>query len=142
MHFSTPLLLSSLFSFSLALPADVPEAMSQLKSRAEAPQDVKPGRLNVSYDFTAFRTLSSGGSEKSSLSPVKASGYFTIKAYNSESPIHLMDINASNNKFFVGNATGSQCPSTISNCPIGNVTALRVTNTGGARLVSNTYPRR
>ncbi|KAL8823795.1 MAG: hypothetical protein Q9170_008316 [Blastenia crenularia] len=125
MHFSTTFFLTSLFSFSIALPADLPPAVKGLT----------PFRLDVSYDwktFSSFATYSGGG--KSTLSPVKASAPFTIKAYNSESPIHMMDITASYNKFFVGNATGSFCPKAIPNCPRGNVTALEVTNTGGAHM--------
>ncbi|KAL8715224.1 MAG: hypothetical protein Q9220_001182 [cf. Caloplaca sp. 1 TL-2023] len=129
MHFSTLHLVFSLFSFSLALP-------SPLSSRQEA----RPGRLNVSYDASpkiiGFQTLSSGGM-KAGNPPVQAkeSGAFTIKAYNSESPIHMMDINASNRKFFVGNMTGSECPPSVQDCPAGNVTALSVNSTGGANLV-------
>ncbi|KAL8945687.1 MAG: hypothetical protein Q9222_007808, partial [Ikaeria aurantiellina] len=126
MHLSTSLLFSTLFSLSLALP-------SVLSPR----QEPRPGRLNVSYDtqITGFKTFSSGGLKAgaSSTKP-KASGPFTIKAYNSVSPIHMMDINASENKFFVGNKTGSACPPSVQSCPVGNVTALMVNATGGAEL--------
>ncbi|KAI4121352.1 MAG: hypothetical protein LQ338_006415 [Usnochroma carphineum] len=122
MHFSTAALLSSLFSLSLARPSQLPEALDQSD---DAPVN-QPGRLNITYSAASYRTYSLG--------PVQASAPFTIKAYNSESPIHLMDINASYDKFFVGKATNSSCPPTIPNCPVGNVTALQVTNTGEASL--------
>ncbi|KAL9598592.1 MAG: hypothetical protein Q9219_004423 [cf. Caloplaca sp. 3 TL-2023] len=138
MHFSTTLLLSSLFSFSLALPALEPESVKGLPSNGDVPRE-KNGRFDVSYNFITYKTLSSGGSGsgsgKSSLSPVGASDFFTIKAYNSIRPIHMMDIVVSNNKWYIGNiTTNSSCPQTIPNCPVGNVTALRVTNAGGAQL--------
>ncbi|KAL8696033.1 MAG: hypothetical protein Q9201_007857 [Fulgogasparrea decipioides] len=131
MHFSASLLLSSIFSLSLALPSP----------QSDGPV-VPPGRLPVNYNF-GMRTLSSGGTKAPSL--LKASAPFTIKAYNSESPIHLMDINASYNRFWVGNATNSSCPddrpadaapNSPAPCPVGNVTALETTSTGGAHLDS------
>ncbi|KAI4152142.1 MAG: hypothetical protein L6R39_001893 [Caloplaca ligustica] len=124
MQLSTTVLLSSVFSLSLALPSGLSEASSD----PDAAPVAIPGRLNVSYTAITYKTLSNLHG------PPKASPPFTIKAYNSESPIHLMDINASNDKFFVGNITGSSCPPTIPNCPVGNVTALQVTSTGGAHL--------
>lgn len=130
MQLSTTVLLSSVFSLSLALPSGLSEASSD----PDAAPVAIPGRLNVSYTAITYKTLSNLHG------PPKASPPFTIKAYNSESPIHLMDINASNDKFFVGNITGSSCPPTIPNCPVGNVTALQVTSTGGAHLVSGTRP--
>lgn len=122
MHFSAPLVLASLFSLSHALP--------QLGEPAQA----LPGRLPVSYNQPTYRTYShkSGGVA----AEVKASQPFTIKAYNSVSPIHMMDIVASNRSFFVGNMTGSLCPIEVGDCPVGNVTALQVTRKGEAQLVS------
>ncbi|KAL8729337.1 MAG: hypothetical protein Q9166_004834 [cf. Caloplaca sp. 2 TL-2023] len=120
MHFST-LVLSSLFSLSLALP-QFEEPMVQ----------PRPGRLLVSYNKPVFKTY--GSKSGGIAAEVKASQPFTIKAYNSESPIHMMDIVASNRKFFVGNKTGSLCPEDIKDCPIGNVTALKVTDEGFALL--------
>ncbi|KAL8644213.1 MAG: hypothetical protein Q9210_007366 [Variospora velana] len=127
MHFSTTLLLSSVFSFSLALPADFdPKDLGQL------PQ---PGRLNVSYSGITYSQLS--GSLGEYEKPDPTSKPFTIKAYNSEHPktVHEMDITASNGKFWVGNATGSYCPRAVTDCPVGNVTALQITKEDGADLV-------
>ncbi|KAL8910601.1 MAG: hypothetical protein Q9172_007813 [Xanthocarpia lactea] len=113
-------MLASLFSLSHALP--------QLGEPAQA----LPGRLPVSYNQPTYKTYShkSGGVT----AEVKASQPFTIKAYNSVSPIHMMDIVASNRNFFVGNMTGSLCPIEVGDCPVGNVTALQVTRKGEAQL--------
>ncbi|KAL8932283.1 MAG: hypothetical protein Q9211_006409 [Gyalolechia sp. 1 TL-2023] len=45
-----------------------------------------------------------------------------------------MDINAWGDRFFVGKPTRTFCPSNIRDCPVGNVTVLNVTDTGGANL--------
>ncbi|KAL8687626.1 MAG: hypothetical protein Q9218_006255 [Villophora microphyllina] len=128
MHFSTAVVLSSVFSLSFALPAPQPGS-----------QAAKPGRLNVDYSF-AFKTFASGESTGTG-AKIQASAPFTIKAYNSESPIHMMDINVSYNKFWVGNATNSTCPENRVEkppqpCPVGNITALITTSTGGAQMDS------
>ena len=139
MHFSTPLVLASIFSLSVALPAP------------QEPAPVAPGRLPVSYDFqlntVTFKEYASGGSGKGSgkgsTTPVAASTPFTIKAYNSESPIHMMDITASYNRFWVGNSTNSTCTQLLPGvpspdpCVTGNATALYTTATGKAKLVDN-----
>lgn len=133
MHFSAAVVLSSIFTLTLALPAP--------QSGSKAPA---PGRLNVNYNFNK-QTLSSGSKASSNgLSMIKASAPFTIKAYNSESPIHMMDINVSYNKFWVGNATNSTCPEDRPGnppqpCPVGNITALLTTSTGGAQMVRLWY---
>ncbi|KAL8770119.1 MAG: hypothetical protein Q9209_004157 [Squamulea sp. 1 TL-2023] len=121
MQFSTPLFLSTLFTLSLALPQFEPTV------------EPNPGRLLVSYNKITYKTL---GSTKSGEieAEVKDSQPFTIKAYNSESPIHMLDIVASNRKFFIGNITGSRCPEEVRDCPVGNVTALKVTDEGYAQL--------
>lgn len=135
MHFSTSVLLSSLFSLSLALPSGLSRDLGN-----DAPV-ARPGRLNVSYESEAMHF-----SQVSALygDPV-ASQPFTIKAYNSESAIHMMNITASYNKFWVGNVTGNRCPppaaikaapwAKANDCPAGNETALEVTGTGEAHLV-------
>ncbi|KAL8635238.1 MAG: hypothetical protein Q9228_007251 [Teloschistes exilis] len=135
MHFSAAVVLSSIFSLTNALPAP--------QSGSKAPA---PGRLNVNYNFNKA-TLSSGSQDKAKAGPlsmIKASGPFTIKAYNSESPIHMMDINVSYNRFWVGNATNSTCPEDRPTnppqpCPVGNVTALLTTSTGGAKMDSGVF---
>ncbi|KAI4251361.1 MAG: hypothetical protein LQ352_004906 [Teloschistes flavicans] len=133
MHFSAAVVLSSIFTLTLALPAP--------QSGSKAPA---PGRLNVNYNFNK-QTLSSGSKASSNgLSMIKASAPFTIKAYNSESPIHMMDINVSYNKFWVGNATNSTCPEDRPGnppqpCPVGNITALLTTSTGGAQMDSGVF---
>lgn len=130
MHFSTPVVLSSLFSLSLALP------------QLPKPEGQPTGRLLVSYynepTFRTFGMKSGASSSGGKGSPVlKESKPFTIKAFNSESPeIHMMDIVASNGKFFIGNMTGSTCPENVQDCPTGNVTALQTTDTGRVYLVS------
>lgn len=135
-------MLTTLFSFSLALPR-APAAIEGLTPPSEIPPEKKSGRLKVTYQFTsnaAPKQYANGGGDdftKTPLVPLKASGPFTLKAYNSESPIHLFDIVASNDKFFVGNMTRSLCPPGILDCPVGNVTALNVTEKGGAQLVSD-----
>ncbi|KAL8992396.1 MAG: hypothetical protein Q9188_007596 [Gyalolechia gomerana] len=137
MHFSTTCLLSTLFSFSLALPAKTPAAIVGLTPPSKIPPEARSGRLDVSYDFNKPREFSKGSDDSFSKTPlyeIKASVPFTIKAYNSESPIHLMDITASDNRFYVGKPTRSSCPPNIRHCPVGNVTALEVTDRGGARL--------
>lgn len=148
MHFSTACLLSTLFSFSLALPSKAPAAIEGLTPPSKIPPEARSGRLDVSYQFktgVSAKQYANGGSDdftKTPLVPLKASGPFTLKAYNSESPIHLFDIVASNNKFFVGNLTRSSCPPNIPDCPVGNVTALEVTGGGGAELVCCTRGRK
>ncbi|KAL8937873.1 MAG: hypothetical protein Q9216_004199 [Gyalolechia sp. 2 TL-2023] len=135
MHFSTTCLFSALFSFSFALPAKGPAAIAGLTPPADIPPEARSGRLDVSYDFSNPRQLSNDGDDKFSKEPlydIKASVPFTIKAYNSESPIHLMDITAAGNKFFVGKDLAPLCPPNTRVCP--NVTALKVTDQGGARL--------
>ncbi|KAI4219146.1 MAG: hypothetical protein L6R36_008535, partial [Xanthoria steineri] len=128
MHFSTPVVLSSLFSLSLALP------------QLPKPEGQPTGRLLVSYynepTFRTFGMKSGASSSGGKGSPVlKESKPFTIKAFNSESPeIHMMDIVASNGKFFIGNMTGSTCPENVQDCPTGNVTALQTTDTGRVYL--------
>lgn len=130
MHFSTPVLLSSLFSLSLALP-QLPQ-----------PKGQPTGRLLVSYynepTFRTFGMKSGASSSGGKGSPVlKESKPFTIKAFNSESPqIHMMDIVASYGKFFIGNMTGSTCPENVKDCPTGKVTALQTTREGRVYLVS------
>ncbi|KAL8979673.1 MAG: hypothetical protein Q9177_006078 [Variospora cf. flavescens] len=123
MHFSTTLLLSSVFSFSLALPAGFdPTDLGPL------PQ---PGRLNVSYSRITYSQLSASLGKSGPTKP------FTIKAYNSLNPsVHLKDITASNGKFWVGNATGSYCPPTVADCPVGNVTVLQGTEDGVELVVA------
>lgn len=123
MHFSTTLLLSSVFSFSLALPAGFdPTDLGPLP---------KPGRLNISYSRTTYSQLSGSLGKSGPISKP-----FTIKAYSSFEPsVHLKDITASNGKFWVGNATGSYCPPTVADCPVGNVTVLQAIE-GGVELVS------
>ncbi|KAL8747140.1 MAG: hypothetical protein Q9184_007645 [Pyrenodesmia sp. 2 TL-2023] len=133
MHFSTSVLLSSVFSLSFALPSGLSRDLGN-----DAPV-ARPGRLNVTYESKAIF------SQVSALygDPV-ASQPFTIKAYNSESAIHLMNITASYNKFWVGNVTGNRCPppavtkdapwAKSNECPAGNETALEVTGTGEAHL--------
>ncbi|KAL8964585.1 MAG: hypothetical protein Q9197_006876 [Variospora fuerteventurae] len=118
MHFSTTLLLSSVFSFSIALPAGFdPTDLGPLP---------RPGRLNVSYSGITYTQLSGSLGKSDPISEP-----FTIKAFNSIEPsVHRMDITASNGKFWVGNATGSYCPPTVTDCPVGNVTALQITNDG------------
>ncbi|KAL8780586.1 MAG: hypothetical protein Q9213_006406 [Squamulea squamosa] len=130
MHFSTSLVLSALFALSLALPQFEPTVQPS------------SGRLLVSYEKITYKTY---GSLKSGeiQAEVKESQPFTIKAYNSESPIHMLDIVASNRKFFIGNVTGSRCPEEVKDCPVGNVTALKVTDEGYAQLdvqVNETQP--
>lgn len=131
MHFSTPIVLSSLFSLSLALP------------QLPKPEGQPTGRLLVSYynepTSRTFGMKSGASSSGGKGSPVlKESKPFTIKAFNSESPeIHMMDIVASNGKFFIGNMTGSTCPETVQDCPTGNVTALQTTETGRVYLVGS-----
>ncbi|KAI4128066.1 MAG: hypothetical protein LQ341_006716 [Variospora aurantia] len=122
MHFSTTLLLSSVFSFSLALPAGFdPTDLGPLP---------KPGRLNISYSRTTYSQLSGSLGKSGPISKP-----FTIKAYSSFEPsVHLKDITASNGKFWVGNATGSYCPPTVADCPVGNVTVLQAIE-GGVELV-------
>ncbi|KAL8903244.1 MAG: hypothetical protein Q9207_004055 [Kuettlingeria erythrocarpa] len=130
MHFSTSVLLSSLFSLSLALPSRLSRDLGNGAPVA------RPGRLNVTYESEAtFSQVSALYGD-----PV-ASQPFTIKAYNSESPIHMMNITASYNRFWVGNVTGNRCPPenkatpwTVMDCPAGNETALEVTGTGEAHL--------
>lgn len=123
MHFTTSLLLSSLYALSLALP--------QFGEVVQAP----PGRLPLSYNKPMFRTYAAtkaGGIDVTA----KDSQPFTIKAYNSLSPeIHEKDIVVSQRKFFIGNLTGSYCPQEVKNCPVGNVTALKVRKDETARLV-------
>ncbi|KAL8684844.1 MAG: hypothetical protein Q9224_006104 [Gallowayella concinna] len=128
MHFSTPFVLSSMLSLSLALP--------QLGDPVVQPE---PGRLPISYnEKTTFRTYASksGGSKSGGIDvEAKASQPFTIKAYNSIRPeIHMMDIVVSKRKFFIGNLTGSLCPKGTMACPTGNVTALKVTENRTAEL--------
>ncbi|KAL8645360.1 MAG: hypothetical protein Q9226_007343 [Calogaya cf. arnoldii] len=59
---------------------------------------------------------------------------FTIKALASESPFHELDIVASDGKFFIGNETRSLCPKGVQDCPVGNITALKVSRKGNAYL--------
>ncbi|KAL9032360.1 MAG: hypothetical protein Q9180_006549 [Flavoplaca navasiana] len=121
MHFSTPLVLSSLFSLSIALP------------QLEGLEGSRPGRLPVSYGETTFRTY--GMKAGKGVAKAEDSAPFTIKAFNSEYPdIHMQDIVASNGKFFIGNMTGSVCPRDVRDCPVGNVTALQTTKEGYAYL--------
>ncbi len=133
MHFSTSVLLSSLFSLSFTLPSRLSRDLGNVAPVA------RPGRLNVTYESEAtFSQVSALYGDPMASQP------FTIKAYNSESPIHMMNITASYNKFWVGNVTGNRCPPanrvtpwTVQDCPAGNETALEVTSTGEAHLVKD-----
>ncbi|KAI4265750.1 MAG: hypothetical protein L6R38_009204 [Xanthoria sp. 2 TBL-2021] len=123
MHFTTPLVLSSLFSLSLALP------------QFEGLKEARPGRLMVSYNAQTFKTFGMKAGAGAIAAEVKDSQPFTIKAYNSEFPeIHMKDIVASNTQFFIGKKTGCLCPEEVKDCPVGNVTALQVTKEGNAVL--------
>ncbi|KAL8992205.1 MAG: hypothetical protein Q9169_007283 [Polycauliona sp. 2 TL-2023] len=121
MHFSAPLVLSSLFSLSLALPQS-----KELKG----PQQ---GRLMVSYNEPTYKTY--GMKAGVTLNMPEDTRNFTISAYNSVYPeIHRRDIVASNGKFYIGNLTQTVCPTTVEDCPPGNMTVLRSTAEGNAYL--------
>lgn len=53
---------------------------------------------------------------------------YVIQSVHSTAPIHLQFISASNNKFFIGNATASYCPDTVTQqggtCPVGTSTVF------------------
>ncbi|KAI4111985.1 MAG: hypothetical protein LQ345_006625 [Seirophora villosa] len=102
----------------------------------------EPGRLDVSYSGIIYNQLSS--SKSSSGTPDPSTKPFTIQAYNSVHPetIHMMDIVASDGRFWVGNKTTSSCPPTVNACPVGNVTALKLTDEGRADLVSDIFEKR
>ncbi|KAI4091436.1 MAG: hypothetical protein LQ344_004128 [Seirophora lacunosa] len=102
----------------------------------------EPGRLDVSYSGIIYNQLSS--SKGSSGTPDPSTKPFTIQAYNSVHPktIHMMDIVASDGRFWVGNKTTSSCPPGVNACPVGNVTALKLTDEGRADLVSDIFEKR
>ncbi|KAL8847711.1 MAG: hypothetical protein Q9221_007272 [Calogaya cf. arnoldii] len=126
MHFSTPLVLSSLFSLSLTAPV-----IEQLKEQ-------RPGRLLVWDNKPTYQTYGMKSGVSLATEPNKKdTAPFTITALASESPFHELNIVASNGKFFIGNETRSLCPPEVKGCPLsplGNVTALTVSKEGNAYL--------
>ena len=66
---------------------------------------------------------------------------FVARAFQSDSPVHLSNMNANDGHFWFGKATSTYCPSNSTpHCPMGTETALMVSSDGSASLVRSFDP--
>ncbi|KAL9607806.1 MAG: hypothetical protein Q9167_007311, partial [Letrouitia subvulpina] len=121
MHLPSILLLSTLFSLSLAVPTPAGRDASHLTRASSAQASVPPGLLSWMHQTTPAGV-------NMFFAEQRLTGNYIFKAFNSESPIHLKAISGDNGLFYVG-APGANTSSEV----------ISIDSQGAAKFV-RTYP--